>query len=133
MMYYRAILEDKRMEGHLLRADAPVRYSNVCRDLSTVISQDHIATHSEIGSREVRQALASSSAVIAVWRADDRGTVARIALSSPEDSKEWPTVYIRGSAGLRAAVSRCEAATGGGLEYIGEWHSHPGGCYGRGQ
>jgi Prokaryotic homologs of the JAB domain len=37
-------------------------------------------------------------------------------------------VYIRGSAGLRAAVSRCEAATGGGLEYIGEWHSHPGGA-----
>lgn len=186
MMYYRAILEDKRMEGHLLRADAPVRYSNACRDLSTVISQDHIATHSGIGSRAVRQALASSGATIAVWRADDRGAVARIdvpvaktialtargwsivfdsvvqvmvtnyrmqrlpnetggvllgsfdmtrkvalvsvALSSPEDSKEWPTVYIRGSAGLRAAVSRGEAATGGGLEYIGEWHSHPGGA-----
>ena len=36
MMYYRALLEDKRLEGHLLRGDAPVRYSNACRDLSTV-------------------------------------------------------------------------------------------------
>jgi integrative and conjugative element protein (TIGR02256 family) len=186
MMYYRAIVEDKRMDGHLLRADAPVRYSNACRDLSTVISQDYIATHAGIGSRAIRNALASSSATIAIWRTDDRGTVTRIdvpvarpvaysargwsvlfdsvvqemvtnyrlqrlpnetggvllgsfdmarkvalvsgALPSPEDSKEWPTVYIRGSAGLRAAVSRSEIATGGGLEYVGEWHSHPSGA-----
>jgi Prokaryotic homologs of the JAB domain len=51
-----------------------------------------------------------------------------LALSSPEDSKEWPTVYIRGSAGLQGVVSRSEIATGGGFEYIGEWHSHPSGA-----
>jgi integrative and conjugative element protein (TIGR02256 family) len=186
MMYYRAILEDKQMEGHLLRTDAPVRYSNACRDLSTIISQDYIAIHAGVGSRAIRNALTSSTATIAIWRTDDRGTVTRIdvpvatpveysaqgwsvlfdsvvqemvanhrfrrlpnetggillgsfdmarkvvlvsaALRSPGDSKEWPTVYIRGSAGLRAAVSRSEIATGGGLEYVGEWHSHPSGA-----
>jgi hypothetical protein len=183
MMYYRVVLEDKEMEGHLTRNDTPVRYSNACRDLSTVISQDHIAMHAGIGSRAIRNALENSDASIVIWRSDNRSTVRRIdvpiakpikytaagwavacdsavqesvvnyrlarlpnetggvllgsfdmtrrvalislALSSPEDSKEWPTVYIRGSSGLRAAVSRAEIATGGGLEYVGEWHSHP--------
>ena len=37
-------------------------------------------------------------------------------LSSPDDSREWPTVYIRGSAGLRLAVQNAERLTQGGLE-----------------
>lgn len=47
---------------------------------------------------------------------------------SPEDSKEWPTVYIRGSRGLRQKLKSIEESTLGMLEYIGEWHSHPKGC-----
>jgi proteasome lid subunit RPN8/RPN11 len=43
-------------------------------------------------------------------------------------SEEWPTVYIRGKNGLRAQVDRVTAVTGGQLEYVGEWHSHPDGC-----
>jgi integrative and conjugative element protein (TIGR02256 family) len=186
MMYYRAVLEDKRLKGHLSRGDSPVRYSNACRDLSTVISQDYIGMHAGIGSRAIRNGLASQDAMIAVWRGDDTGAVTRIdipiaqtysylasgwtvlldstvqetvgnyrrerlpnetggvllgsfdmtrrvalvsiALPSPGDSKEWPTVYIRGSAGLQGAVSRAEITTGGGLEYLGEWHSHPKGA-----
>jgi integrative and conjugative element protein (TIGR02256 family) len=186
MMYYRALIDDKRMEGHLSRTDPPVRYSNSCRDLSTVISQDLIATHAGIASGAIRSVLASPNASIFIWRADRRGTIARIdvpvekpveydrgtwkvlldsavqkaikqyrrqrlpnetggvllgsfdmtrrnvlvsaALPSPEDSREWPTVYIRGSAGLQEEVLRSEAKTGGGLEYVGEWHSHPDGA-----
>jgi hypothetical protein len=51
-------------------------------------------------------------------------------LGSPDDSREWPTVYIRGSAGLRLAVQDAERLTLGGLEYVGEWHSHPDGISG---
>lgn len=47
---------------------------------------------------------------------------------SPPDSAEWPTVYIRGSEGLLARVQELSGASGGQLEYIGEWHSHPDGC-----
>jgi hypothetical protein len=47
---------------------------------------------------------------------------------SPPDSKEWPTLYIRGSEGLLRRVSEIRDGSGGQLEYVGEWHSHPDGC-----
>lgn len=47
---------------------------------------------------------------------------------SPPDSKEWPNLYIRGSAGLLDAVTNISNVTRGELEYVGEWHSHPDGC-----
>jgi hypothetical protein len=46
-------------------------------------------------------------------------------IPSPPDSKEWPTLYIRGAAGLAAAVNRISEKTAGMLQYVGEWHSHP--------
>lgn len=46
-------------------------------------------------------------------------------IPSPPDSEEWPTLYIRGSAGLAAEVERVGVQTGGMLQYVGEWHSHP--------
>lgn len=49
------------------------------------------------------------------------------ALSSPPDSKEWPTVYIRGAVGLRERVEAVQERTGTILQYVGEWHSHPDG------
>lgn len=48
-------------------------------------------------------------------------------LPSPSNSREWPTIYIRGTAGLSKEVNRIEQVTQGGLEYVGEWHSHPDG------
>ena len=44
---------------------------------------------------------------------------------SPPDSKEWPTVYIRGCDGLAQAVEQIQQRTGSMLQYVGEWHSHP--------
>jgi integrative and conjugative element protein (TIGR02256 family) len=49
------------------------------------------------------------------------------ALPSPPDSKEWPTVYIRGAVGLRERVEELQSKTGTMLHYVGEWHSHPDG------
>jgi hypothetical protein len=48
-------------------------------------------------------------------------------IPSPPDSKEWPTLYIRGAAGLAPAVTRVSERTAGMLQYVGEWHSHPSG------
>jgi proteasome lid subunit RPN8/RPN11 len=45
--------------------------------------------------------------------------------ASPRNSREEPSLYIRGSEGMAARLSRIEAATAGNLEYVGEWHSHP--------
>lgn len=49
-------------------------------------------------------------------------------IPSPPDSEEWPTLYIRGSKGLRKQVEAINKKTDGALQYIGEWHSHPNGC-----
>lgn len=57
-----------------------------------------------------------------------RGIVYVVAMiPSPDDSEERPTSYIRGCQGLEAEVSRGVAETGGQLQYVGEWHSHPDG------
>lgn len=49
-------------------------------------------------------------------------------IPSPPDSDEWPTLYIRGSKGLRRKVESIVTKTDGALHYVGEWHSHPDGC-----
>ncbi|GKT09782.1 ThiF family adenylyltransferase [Desulforhabdus sp. TSK] len=46
-------------------------------------------------------------------------------IPSPPDSVEWPTLYIRGCKGLKTKTEKVSRETDGGLEYIGEWHSHP--------
>lgn len=48
-----------------------------------------------------------------------------LSISSPPDSVEWPTSYIRGCQGLTHHVQRINTITGGNLAYVGEWHSHP--------
>lgn len=45
---------------------------------------------------------------------------------SPPDSQEWPTVYIRGCTGLKTEVDKIKHITMEMLDYVGEWHSHPG-------
>lgn len=49
-------------------------------------------------------------------------------IPAPPDSVKQPTVYIRGSEGLSSENDRIRKATGNGLAYIGEWHSHPDGA-----
>lgn len=46
-------------------------------------------------------------------------------LATPPDSDERPTWFIRGSLGLPQSVAVAADVTGGQVEYIGEWHSHP--------
>ncbi len=46
-------------------------------------------------------------------------------LPSPPDSKEWPMAYIRGVQGLEKQIDKISDVTKNGLNYIGEWHSHP--------
>ncbi|MCU1300705.1 MAG: ThiF family protein [Candidatus Sulfotelmatobacter sp.] len=48
-------------------------------------------------------------------------------ITAPTDSEERVALFIRGSAGLRDRVKEVWERTGGMLQYIGEWHSHPDG------
>ena len=49
-------------------------------------------------------------------------------IASPPDSKERPTLYIRGCEGLADRVAAINIESAGEVEYIGEWHSHPDRC-----
>lgn len=46
---------------------------------------------------------------------------------APADSHAEATGFIRGTEGSQDYVSRCARLTGGMVDYIGEWHSHPAG------
>jgi integrative and conjugative element protein (TIGR02256 family) len=48
-------------------------------------------------------------------------------IPAPLDSEERDTLFIRGSKGLRDLVKKTGERTGGMIQYIGEWHSHPDG------
>jgi integrative and conjugative element protein (TIGR02256 family) len=48
-------------------------------------------------------------------------------IPAPPDSRKRTTSFIRGSEGLLDKVTQAGKATGGMLQYIGEWHSHPNG------
>lgn len=48
-------------------------------------------------------------------------------ISSPLDSQERRTLYIRGSDGLQEQLALARQRTFDQLEYVGEWHSHPDG------
>jgi hypothetical protein len=47
------------------------------------------------------------------------------ASSSPPDSKEHRTGFVRGMAGVEALMDRVRRRTAGHVRYVGEWHSHP--------
>ncbi len=49
-------------------------------------------------------------------------------LPAPPDSTEYPTLFIRGHERLASQIAELQARTGGMLEYVGEWHSHPAGA-----
>jgi integrative and conjugative element protein (TIGR02256 family) len=46
---------------------------------------------------------------------------------APEDSIERATAFIRGSKDLPRWIAEASRLTGGAIEYVGEWHSHPDG------
>ena len=184
LQYYRAVIRDERLMGHLAANTKKVRYARSCRDVSFSLPTHLVSLHSAIGANAVRQASTSENAIIKVWRCDPETcnvtsvdvpvhqvhrtvvgdwtliiddwlfheiSALRVSklpnetggvligaydlpgktlyvvdtVPSPPDSMEWPTLYIRGSEGLRARVSEITEITAGQLEYVGEWHSHP--------
>ncbi|MDD5281475.1 MAG: ThiF family adenylyltransferase [Candidatus Omnitrophica bacterium] len=187
MQYYRLLVYEKDLEGHLSVPGIQLRYGNSCRDINTSLSQELAALHSAIGARAFRNIFLETSAKILIWRTNpadlsvkalafspgklseiktlnwticvdpwvvEKILAARISklpnetggilvgsfdlqrrvayildtVLSPPDSKEWPTVYIRGCQGLANRMKEIGDITMGRLEYMGEWHAHTGSC-----
>ena len=185
--FYRGLLAQPELEGHLGGSTGRVRYAASCRDITSRVPDEQVSLLAAIGARAVRMALADDAAQIKIWKLDPRTfEVASVSvpavpigreeicgwtviiddalkeklqslrqaklpnetggvllgsfdhearrvyvvdtIPSPPDSKEWPTLYIRGSEMLEQDVGRVTKVTAGNVEYVGEWHSHPKKC-----
>ncbi|MCK4794825.1 MAG: Mov34/MPN/PAD-1 family protein, partial [Desulfobacteraceae bacterium] len=51
-------------------------------------------------------------------------TISRV-LEAPSDSERSQSLFVLGTKGLRAKVKEIHDKSGGFLNYIGTWHSHP--------
>jgi len=181
MEYYRGLVENEELSGHLQMNGERLRYGQSCRDVSSELPQDLAALHSGIGARAYRSL--DSDASIRLWRAQEDMSVNSISIDArdhlefdvrewivsvsapviekmkaqrqdrlpnetggvlfgvfdterrriyvigvipaPPDSEEWPDAYIRGVEGLQERLEEISIRTGGQVEYVGEWHSHP--------
>lgn len=70
MQYYRALLHQDGLAGHLESDGGRHRYARSCGDLTSSMPQDLVALHSAIASRNLRGVLAGEAPFIGVWRAD---------------------------------------------------------------
>lgn len=68
--YYRAIIKNSSLSGHLTNADS-IRFSNSCRDISSLISSDYVTLLSSIGAAMVRKINESEKSLISIWRICD--------------------------------------------------------------
>lgn len=73
MQYYRHLIATPTLDGHLRPDSGPMRYAGSCRDVTSALPQDLVASHAAAGSRALRSALDDVRARIVVWEADPEG------------------------------------------------------------
>ncbi len=78
MQYYRAILSNDLLEGHLDLSDKRYRYAQSCRDVTSRLPQYLVALHASIATRALRTVVRDTSANVTIWQAKEDGTVRRI-------------------------------------------------------
>ena len=86
MQYYRFLAGAAGWEDHLRPPEGRRRYANSCRDVSSIISQELVALHAAVASRNLRRVVDTESCEISIWRAnpvDMSVTVHHIELSKP--------------------------------------------------
>lgn len=88
MQYYRALLRDPRLDGHLTDPLGRLRYGTSCRDVTMQIPQEQIAVAAGIGARAVRMFTTNPDAGIRVWRMDAELAV-NAASTDVFPTREW--------------------------------------------
>lgn len=70
MQYYRFVASSAGWDDHLRPPSGRRRYSNACRDVSSVMPQDLVSLHAAIASRNLRRILSTADSEISIWRAN---------------------------------------------------------------
>jgi hypothetical protein len=89
------------------------------------VCTDQVLLSKILGLRESKLPNETGGVLIGSFDLERRIVYLVDTIPSPPDSEEWPTLYIRGSAGLANEVRAVSERTAGMLQYVGEWHSHP--------
>jgi len=100
MQYYRAVLNDGCLAGHLADADGQHRYARSCRDITSTLPQNLVALHAGLAARALQETLRTPEAAAAVWRAGDDGTVQRVDIQMfsvvRQEANPWSVVSDEG-------------------------------------
>ena len=71
MQYYRHLISENCLEGHLKRNHGRIRYATSCRDVSSTIPQDFVALQAAICSRAIHKITSNKQAFMSIWRIDE--------------------------------------------------------------
>ncbi len=100
MQYYRAVLNDPRLYGHLIRPPGRYRYAQSCRDITSRLSQQLVASHASTGAGAVRDAVRCAAAKIAIWRTNENGVPKRVTVTPTrtvrKSTNNWTIVTDKG-------------------------------------
>ena len=81
MQYYRAVICDRRLSGHLDQMDHRYRYAQSCRDVTSRLPEHMVALHASQGSRALAVAVSRPTATMGIWRLKEDGFVQPIELT----------------------------------------------------
>lgn len=100
MQYYRAVLTDQRLEGHLKLKEGQERYGQSCRDITFTLPHNLIAMHAAIGAAALQNLIDLPQASITIWRSDTYRNVQCINVSPKPvirlERGEWSIVTDEG-------------------------------------
>ena len=71
MQYYRHLISENCLAGHLKRNHGRIRYATSCRDVSSTIPQDFVALQAAICSRTIHKLTSNEQACMSIWRTDE--------------------------------------------------------------
>lgn len=78
MQYYRAVLFDERLQGHLQPPGGQQRYGQSCRDITHTLPHNLVALHAAIGAAALQEIVDQPHASITIWRCDSARNVLRV-------------------------------------------------------
>jgi integrative and conjugative element protein (TIGR02256 family) len=78
MQFYRLLLDEPQLQTHYMSTGPRIRYGRSCRDLSAILSADHISMFAGIGSKAAEKFLRTPDAAIVVWKAESDFSVLSI-------------------------------------------------------
>jgi len=94
--YYRALIVQKELTGHLQNNNQQMWYGRTCRDVTSFVSQDLISIFSGIASSAIKDTISNTESRLDIWQTTTNQSVSyhSIELAEPVEYKynEWQII-----------------------------------------